>query len=173
MTCVLYSGNQFEANYYTNWDSPQSIDYQWTINHLGCWTFLQKKRSFMVKRTPIVFDHLLTHWPLGDVVVKSSIFKLMFYWLIYLQHFLQMLQNTFDDKSTLVQVMAWCSQATSHYLNQCWPRFMLQYVNRPQRVNFDKYIWRILVIKIQNIWYLCVASMSLWFYHPWGWNSTS
>ena len=27
-----------------------------------------------------------------------------------------------DDKSTLVQVMAWCHQATSHYLNQCWPR---------------------------------------------------
>ena len=27
-----------------------------------------------------------------------------------------------DDKSTLVQVMAWCRQATSHYLSQCWPR---------------------------------------------------
>ena len=26
-----------------------------------------------------------------------------------------------DDKSTLVQVMAWCRQAASHYLNQCWP----------------------------------------------------
>ena len=24
------------------------------------------------------------------------------------------------DKSTLVQVMAWCCQATSHYLSQCW-----------------------------------------------------
>ena len=30
-------------------------------------------------------------------------------------------QNTFDDRSTLVQVMAWCLQATSHYLKQCWP----------------------------------------------------
>ena len=29
-----------------------------------------------------------------------------------------------DDKSTLVQVMAWCRQATSHYLSQCWPRSM-------------------------------------------------
>ena len=27
-----------------------------------------------------------------------------------------------DDKSSLVQVMAWCHQATSHYLSQCWPR---------------------------------------------------
>ena len=32
-----------------------------------------------------------------------------------------------DDKSTLVQVMAWCRQATSHYLSQCWPRFMSPY----------------------------------------------
>ena len=27
-------------------------------------------------------------------------------------------------KSTLVQVMAWCRQATSHYLSQCWPTNM-------------------------------------------------
>ena len=26
-----------------------------------------------------------------------------------------------NDKSTWVQVMAWCHQATSHYLSQCWP----------------------------------------------------
>ena len=29
-----------------------------------------------------------------------------------------------DDKSALVQVMAWCHQAASHYLSQCWPRSM-------------------------------------------------
>ena len=29
-----------------------------------------------------------------------------------------------DDKSALVQVMAWCREATSHYLRQCWPRSM-------------------------------------------------
>ena len=32
-----------------------------------------------------------------------------------------------DDKSSLVQVMAWCPQATSHYLSQCWPRSMSPY----------------------------------------------
>ena len=38
-----------------------------------------------------------------------------------------------DDQSTLVQVMAWCRQATSHYLSQCWPRSVLPYgVIRPQ-----------------------------------------
>ena len=50
----------------------------------------------------------LTHWPLGD----------------------------FNLISTLVQVMAWCRQATSHYLSQCWPRSMLPNgVTRPQWVN--------------------------------------
>ena len=29
-------------------------------------------------------------------------------------------QDLIVDKSTLVQVMAWCHQATSHYLSQCW-----------------------------------------------------
>ena len=32
-------------------------------------------------------------------------------------------QNPIIDKSTLVQVMAWWCQATSHYMSQCWPRY--------------------------------------------------
>ena len=41
-----------------------------------------------------------------------------------------------DDKSTLFQVMAWCHQATSHYLSQCWSRSMSPNgVTRPQWVN--------------------------------------
>ena len=32
--------------------------------------------------------------------------------------------------------MAWCRQAASHYLSQCWPRFMSPHgVTRPQWVN--------------------------------------
>ena len=33
-----------------------------------------------------------------------------------------------NDQSTLVQVMAWCRQATNHYLSQCWPRSLLPYI---------------------------------------------
>ena len=45
-------------------------------------------------------------------------------------------QDLTDDKSTLVQVMAWCRQAISHYLSQCWIRSVLPYgVTRPQWVN--------------------------------------
>ena len=39
----------------------------------------------------------------------------------------RMLLSTFDDESTLVQIMAWCCQATSHYLNQCLHRSVLPY----------------------------------------------
>ena len=40
-----------------------------------------------------------------------------------------------DVKSTLVQVMAWCRQATSHYLSQCWPRSVSPYgITRQQWV---------------------------------------
>ena len=48
-----------------------------------------------------------------------------------------MLLDLIDDKSTLVQVMAWCRQAKSHYLSQCWPRSMSPYGNiRPQWFKF-------------------------------------
>ena len=47
-----------------------------------------------------------------------------------------------DDKSTLVQVMAWCRQATSHYLSQYWPNFMLPYgVTRPQLDKLERPFW--------------------------------
>ena len=45
-----------------------------------------------------------------------------------------------DDKSTLVQVMAWCRQTTSHYLSQCWLSPLSPYgVARPQWVNVVLY----------------------------------
>ena len=51
-----------------------------------------------------------------------------------------MLKKTFDDMSTLVQIMAWCHQATNHNRWQCWPTFMLPYeVTRPQWVKLKRY----------------------------------
>ena len=46
-------------------------------------------------------------------------------------------QDLTDDKLTLVQVMAWCRQATGHYLNQCWLSSVSPSgVARPQWVNW-------------------------------------
>ena len=48
-----------------------------------------------------------------------------------------MSQDLTDNKSTLVQVRAWCRQATSHYLSQCWPRSLSPYgAIRPQWVKW-------------------------------------
>ena len=61
-------------------------------------------------------------------------------------------QDLTDDKSTFVQVMAWCRQATSHYLSQCWPRSLSPYgVIRPQWVNIQYTLWHICGID-QILW---------------------
>ena len=70
-----------------------------------------------------------------------------------------------DDKSTLVQVMACCHQATSHYLNQCWPISMMPYpitghqwamhcsaINRPTLDN--NVLWTCYEIS-SYAWYMC------------------
>ena len=71
---------------------------------------------------------LLTHWPLGDLdsilkVLYSILFSLIcIFKSSYDNVLLWMPQDLTDDKSALVQIMAWCRQTTIHYLNQCRPR---------------------------------------------------
>ena len=61
-----------------------------------------------------------------------------------------------DDQSTLVQVMAWCRQATSHYLSQCWPRSLSPYgITRPQWVNW---LWPSDTICLWALCSICPAS---------------
>ena len=60
-----------------------------------------------------------------------------------------------DDQSTLVQVMARCRQATSHYLSQCWPRFLSPYgVTRPQWVNTLNKMVSILQMAFSSAWFV-------------------
>ena len=67
-----------------------------------------------------------------------------------------MLLDLTDDKSTLVQVMAWCRQATSHYLSQCWPKSLSPHgVTRPQWVNS----W---LMRIWQWWISIVGATSIW-----------
>ena len=47
-----------------------------------------------------------------------------------------MLTYLFDDRSTLVHVMAWCRQVTGHNVSWCWTRSMSPYcVTGPRWVN--------------------------------------
>ena len=50
-----------------------------------------------------------------------------------------MAQNLTSEKSTLVQVMVWCCQATNHYLDQCCPRSLMRYgIIRLWWINVEK-----------------------------------
>ena len=74
-----------------------------------------------------------------DTIIKNVIFSLSLqtgiFRSLYDNVIRWMPQDLTDDKSTLGQAMAWCHQAASHYLGQCWPSYMSSYgVTRPQWV---------------------------------------
>ena len=69
-----------------------------------------------------------------------------------------MTKNILHDKSTLVQVMAWYCQATSHHQNQCWPRYMSPYgVTGPQWAHdiINQYHHYVEMFENMNIWNVC------------------
>ena len=78
-----------------------------------------KTRDILFYLTPWPWDqssqYLKSAIPITCYVLISwmNLVKIVLWW---------MSQKTFDDKSTLVQVMVWCHQAISHYLSKYWPR---------------------------------------------------
>ena len=107
----------------------------------------------------------LTHWPLGYF---NKILKIICELILVIDGcdisseiaLRWMSLDLSDDKTiegikttsmeTLVRVIAWSRQKTSHYLNQCWPRSLPPYgVNRP--------LW------VQSLWLtmICVNVMPL------------
>ena len=77
-------------------------------------------------------------------------------------------QNPSDDKSTLVQVMAWCRQAASHYLSQCCPRSLSPYgVTRPQWVNMSYYCLQLNVGLAKYVLQNCHETLQIfnWYSH--------
>ena len=71
----------------------------------------------------------LTHSSRGDLdAILKMQFSIWLYLEIFFCKYVQMhASNLTDNKWALVQVMAWCRQAISHYLSQCWPRAMSPY----------------------------------------------
>ena len=78
----------------------------------------------------------------GDLNKNLALFKLIVS-VRLMWNCLQVLLGL-SDKSTLVQVMARCHQAPSHYLSQCWPRWsMMSYgITRPQWANHSATVYR-------------------------------
>ena len=70
----------------------------------------------------------MTHRRFGSKF-KSIIFKLIIQNSITGTHFkLLSLNVTLISQSTLVQLMVWCHETTNHYLNQCWLRSVVPYM---------------------------------------------
>ena len=70
-------------------------------------------------------------------------------------------RDLIDDESALVQVMAWCRLATSHYLNQCGLISMTPHgITKPQWVNQ----LTILVLKLE---YFGWTRLLQWQLMPW------
>ena len=145
------------------------------LDFVGSFTFFDKHLTFkaVVKLLSpsackafryIRFE--LTHWPLGDlnVIFINVIFNIALLIRVFKSSYENVLrwmpQDLPDQMSTLVQVMAWCRQATSHYLNQCWPRSPTPYgVTRTPWVKMPK------IMQIWNshpsicfLWVLCYRS---------------
>ena len=114
--------------------------FYWCLVSHSRWVFLGSDTTYVSLRYSEIINSLTTgrfQW-----YFKQVIFKLILViddWDIPCEIALRGFSlDLIDDKSTLVQVMAWCCQATSHYLSQCWPRSMSQYgITRPQWVNIS------------------------------------
>ena len=47
------------------------------------------------------------------------------------------LEDLADGKPALVEVMVWCRQAASHYLDQCYPRSAMPYEGHSEVINCE------------------------------------
>ena len=101
----------------------------------------------------------LTHWLLGDICkFQMSNFQAI---LVNAGRGISnevairwMSPDLTDDKSTLVLVMAWCLQAASHYLSQCWLRSMSSNgITRPQCVNVVDVTYRFNWLTGGRVWH--------------------
>ena len=126
-----------------------SINKESELVQIMAWSWTGSKPLSEPKLTDIddaMYDVTRSPWvnslaPGGFENIFQNVFFKLISWIDTLSNSCEtalrsMPQNPSGDKSTLVQVMAWCRQATSHYLSQCCPRSLSPYgVTRPQWVN--------------------------------------
>ena len=100
---------------------------------------------------------------------KSMIFKLITQYSSLGTHseiaLRQIQQSLINEKLALDEMIAWCHQATSHYMSQCWPRSMLPYgiTNTQWVTSWRKTIfhWLQLQWSVQPIFLLSNFSLGL------------
>ena len=116
------------------------------LNHLknicisSCLYLDMIKVGFSCWNTPIRNTRTwLTYWHLGDAnLILDTLSQLILVidsWIVDCETAVISMPLDWGE-STLIQVMAWCRQATSHYLNQCCPSSVMPYgFTMSQRIN--------------------------------------
>ena len=113
-------------------DNPQPSMYlPWDVSTYLFFFDFNEQRSVLRITTETSRENLCFISPSPGIcgsIFKNKIFPQML-WIVLSWTTVILL----DDKSTLVQVVDWCRQATLHYLRQLWSRSLLPYVvTRPQ-----------------------------------------
>ena len=110
-------------------------------------------KNYHWDRIPGMSD-ILTHWA-WDICIKfyRSYIQANFnkWWLRYLLQNCPHVTGPTDDKSTLVQLMVWCHQATSHHLSQHLPSSMSPYGIIWATMSYD--VWRISYVTFTSVVY--------------------
>ena len=99
----------------------------------------------------------LANWPLAYVAITLKVYflKLITQNSHLVTHCKIALHRALlSNKSTLIQVMAWCQQATSHYLIQCWHWSTLPFgITQPQWVNSFMSIDAYILVSVGYHWF--------------------
>ena len=128
-----YRPRKFRSDAFLFWsrgpDSYRKNDWK----HAVVWPWLVLQLSMVLALTQLGIRQ--SDWRRAGI--RSTNLHIVVEWHISYEIALIWISLDFiDDQSTLVQVMAWCRQATSHYLSQCWPRSVTSYgITRPNWVN--------------------------------------
>ena len=129
--------NRWRLTHKWNWQSNQTnhLGKYITWIHTNAWLNRNKTKH---NKTGRIFNSLAPGT--FKFNFRWVIFKLILVkggWGISYEIFLRLMPlDHINDKSTLVQVMAWCRQATGHYLSQRWPRSM-----SPNGVTRPQWVW--------------------------------
>ena len=125
------------------------MHYQWSLCCLvlSQWYHFRQISQISAMRSQLgkLGVYQLTHWPLESLneIFRYVIFKQILVidgWGISCEIALRWMSlNLTDDKSTSLQVMAWCHQPTSYYLSQYWPTSLSPY--GVTRIQWVKDIW--------------------------------
>ena len=140
---------------------------RWSIHKCKSDVFKSNWDRFRFCFDEIAFYNIqLTHWPLGDIAMVFKVkFQNLLYRIVACAIVMKLVSgeplDLADHKSTLIRVMAWCRQASSHYLNQCWPRFTTPNgITEPQAWHFQ--IPKEIHIFMKSFWFMTTKHIK-WF----------